>query len=105
VSFSSSSAPELITTNQPNLTTTAANINRYHGSYQQDNREKRQKGKQKAYSFMLRLKMPCGEVPPLLHATLDDLSDKYGEGHLRATTRQAYQLHGVMKGDLKEVRK
>eukprot|EP00614_Pseudopedinella_elastica_P022864 CAMPEP_0172615060 /NCGR_PEP_ID=MMETSP1068-20121228/55804_1 /TAXON_ID=35684 /ORGANISM="Pseudopedinella elastica, Strain CCMP716" /LENGTH=628 /DNA_ID=CAMNT_0013420069 /DNA_START=63 /DNA_END=1949 /DNA_ORIENTATION=- len=78
-------------------------ILKYHGSYQQDNREKRAKGKQKAYSFMLRLKMPCGEVPPELHKMLNHLSDTFGEGHLRATTRQAYQLHGVMKGDLKKV--
>jgi sulfite reductase (ferredoxin) len=78
-------------------------ILKYHGSYMQDNRELRKKGQEKAYSFMLRLKMPCGEVPTKLHQTLDDLCDKYGQHDLRATTRQAYQMHGVMKGDLKTV--
>lgn len=106
-------------------------ILKYHGSYMQDNRELRKKGQQKvvnglflpfpslfpilsppppsssrartqAYSFMLRLKMPCGDVPPALQLKLDELCDRYGQHNLRATTRQAYQMHGVMKGDLKE---
>ena len=34
---------------------------------------------------------------------MDDLADKYGNGTLRLTTRQTYQLHGVLKGDLKTV--
>jgi sulfite reductase (ferredoxin) len=59
--------------------------------------------KKKSYQFMLRLKVPCGEVPGPLFAELDDLSNKYGQGDLRATTRQAFQLHGVLKGNLKQV--
>ena len=81
----------------------AYQILKYHGSYQQDDREKRTKGQQKAYSFMLRLKMPCGEVPANLHLKLDELCDTFGQQNLRATTRQAYQMHGVLKGDLKTV--
>jgi sulfite reductase (ferredoxin) len=76
---------------------------KYHGSYMQDNRDNRKKDKEKEYSFMLRLKSPCGEVPPQLHQILDDLADKFGQGDLRATTRQAWQLHGILKGDLKTV--
>lgn len=76
---------------------------KYHGSYMQDDRDKRTKGAEKDYQFMLRLKSPCGEVPPELYKELDELSDKYGQGDLRATTRQAYQIHGIMKGDLKTV--
>ena len=76
---------------------------KYHGSYMQDNRDNRKKDKEKEYSFMLRLKSPCGEVPPKLHQILDDLADKHGQGDLRATTRQAWQLHGILKGDLKTV--
>lgn len=52
---------------------------------------------------MLRLKSPAGEIPPALYLKLDELADKYGQGDLRATTRQAWQLHGIMKGDLKTV--
>lgn len=81
----------------------AYQILKYHGSYQQDNRELRKPKQQKAFSFMLRLKVPCGEVPAALYRLLDDLCDEYGQGNLRATTRQAWQLHGVLKGDLKTV--
>jgi len=81
----------------------AYQILKYHGSYQQDNRELRKPKQQKKFSFMLRLKVPCGEVTPELYELLDDLCDTYGQNDLRATTRQAYQMHGVMKGDLKTV--
>ena len=73
---------------------------KYHGSYMQDDREKRQKGSEKDYQFMLRLKSPAGEIPPELYLKLDELADMYGQGDLRATTRQAWQLHGILKGDL-----
>lgn len=76
---------------------------KYHGSYMQDNRELRKKGEEKKYSFMLRLKSPAGEIPPDLYRTLDDLSRDLGQGDLRATTRQAWQMHGILKGNLKEV--
>jgi len=52
---------------------------------------------------MLRLKQPAGEMTPDLFRLLDDLSRKHGQGDLRATTRQCFQLHGIMKGDLKTV--
>lgn len=52
---------------------------------------------------MLRLKMPAGECPPQLYTLLDDLSREYGHGHLRLTTRQTFQLHGVSKHNLKTV--
>ncbi|GMH81820.1 hypothetical protein TL16_g09054 [Triparma laevis f. inornata] len=79
----------------------AMQILKYHGSYMQTDREK--KGKPKDYQFMLRLKQPAGLLPPDLFILLDDLSRDYGQGDLRATTRQCFQLHGVMKGDLKTV--
>ena len=47
--------------------------------------------------------VPCGEIPGPLYAELDDISNKWGHGDLRATTRQAFQLHGVLKGNLKTV--
>jgi sulfite reductase (ferredoxin) len=52
---------------------------------------------------MLRLKSPAGEIPPELYLKLDKLADEFGQGDLRATTRQAFQLHGIIKGDLKTV--
>jgi len=79
----------------------AYQILKYHGSYQQSNREVR--GKTKDYQFMLRLKQPAGELPPDLYRLLDDLSANHGQGDLRATTRQCFQMHGIMKGSLKTV--
>jgi hypothetical protein len=76
---------------------------KYHGSYMQDNRDHRKRGQEKEYSFMLRLKSPFGEIPPDLYRELDTMCDRYGQSDLRATTRQAFQLHGIMKGDLKTV--
>ena len=52
---------------------------------------------------MLRLKQPAGELPPDLFRLLDDLSANMGQGDLRATTRQCFQMHGIVKGDLKTV--
>mmetsp|Transcript_15064 Transcript_15064/g.21966 ORF Transcript_15064/g.21966 Transcript_15064/m.21966 type:complete len:636 (-) Transcript_15064:82-1989(-) len=79
----------------------AYQILKYHGSYQQTNREVR--GKVKDYQFMLRLKQPAGELPPELYRLIDDLSAKHGQGDLRATTRQCFQIHGILKGNLKTV--
>jgi len=74
-------------------------ILKYHGSYMQQNRDV----KGKSYQFMLRLKQPAGLLPPDLFRLLDDLSAKHGQGDLRATTRQCFQVHGIMKGDMKTV--
>ena len=78
-------------------------ILKHHGSYMQQDRSLKGKAKQESYQFMLRLKVPCGEVPGALYAELDDISNKWGHGDLRATTRQAFQLHGVLKSNLKSV--
>lgn len=78
----------------------AYQILKYHGSYMQSNREF--KGG-KDYQFMLRLKQPAGELPAELYKLLDDLSRDYGQGDLRMTTRQCFQMHGIRKGNLKLV--
>ncbi|MEM9164374.1 MAG: sulfite reductase, ferredoxin dependent [Cyanobacteria bacterium P01_F01_bin.4] len=76
-------------------------ILKFHGSYQQDNRDNRVKGQEKDYQFMLRTRTPAGILPAELYLTLDEISDKYGNHTLRATTRQAFQLHGILKKNLK----
>ncbi len=79
----------------------AVQILKFHGSYQQDNRDNRVRGQEKDYSMMLRTRSPGGFIPPELYLTLDRLADTYGNGTLRATTRQGFQLHGVLKKNLK----
>lgn len=80
---------------------TAVQILKFHGSYQQDNRDNRTKGQGKDYQMMLRTRNPGGFIAPELYLTLDRLSDEYGNHTLRATTRQGLQLHGVLKKNLK----
>lgn len=79
----------------------AIQILKFHGSYQQDNRDNRIKGQEKDYQFMLRTRSPGGFIPPQLYLTFDRLSDEYGNHTIRATTRQGFQLHGVLKKNLK----
>jgi sulfite reductase (ferredoxin) len=79
----------------------AQQLLKFHGSYQQDNRDNRVKGQEKDYRMMLRTRSPGGYVPPTLYLALDRLADEYGNGTLRATTRQGFQLHGVLKQNLK----
>ncbi|KAL7514593.1 hypothetical protein ACHAXN_011920 [Cyclotella atomus] len=89
-----------LATEEIGISKDAYQILKYHGSYQQNNRETRGP---KDYQFMLRLKQPAGELPPDLYRLLDDLSTKHGQGDLRATTRQCFQIHGILKGNLKTV--
>jgi sulfite reductase (ferredoxin) len=79
----------------------ATQILKFHGSYQQDNRDNRVKGQEKDYQFMLRTRSPGGFIPPELYLTLDRLADTYGNGTLRVTTRQGFQVHGILKRNLK----
>ncbi|MEM1251552.1 MAG: sulfite reductase, ferredoxin dependent [Cyanobacteria bacterium P01_H01_bin.21] len=81
----------------------ALQILKFHGSYQQDNRDNRVKGQEKDYQMMLRTRTPGGVVPPQFYLALDRLSDTYGNHTLRVTSRQAFQMHGVPKQTLKVV--
>ena len=83
------------------FTENAVQILKFHGSYQQDNRDNRVKGQEKDYQFMLRTRNPGGFIPPQLYLTLERLSEEYGNHTLRVTTRQGFQLHGVLKKNLK----
>jgi sulfite reductase (ferredoxin) len=79
----------------------AIQLLKFHGSYQQDDRDNRVKGQEKDYRMMLRTRSPGGYIPPHLYLTLDRLSNEFGNGTIRATTRQGYQLHGILKKNLK----
>ncbi len=86
-----------------NFSDPAVQILKFHGSYQQDDRDHRRKGAERDWQMMLRLRSPGGRIPASLYLALDDLADRLGNGTLRITTRQAFQMHGVAKADLKEV--
>ena len=85
------------------FTEDAVQLLKFHGSYQQHHRELRKTDKVRSWQMMLRLRSPGGRIPARLFLALDDLSNRLGDGTLRATTRQAFQMHGIAKADLKEV--
>ena len=58
-------------------------------------------GKERAYTFMIRVGIPGGVGSAKQYLVMDELARKYGNGTLKLTTRQAYQLHGVLKWNLK----
>ncbi len=78
---------------------------KFHGTYQQDDRdqraERRKQGMEKAYSFLVRIRVPGGVVTPAQWLAVDRLATDFGNGTLKLTTRQTFQLHGVIKSDLK----
>jgi len=79
---------------------------KFHGSYQQEDRDARKNrnkdGVGKHHMFMIRCKIPGGRLTTAQYLAVDDLAGKYGNGTLRFTTRQGIQLHGVLKGHLRE---
>ncbi|KAK1698097.1 hypothetical protein QYE76_014794 [Lolium multiflorum] len=91
---------EELVSDAPNVNENAVQLIKFHGSYQQSDREVRG---QKNYSFMLRTKNPSGKVPNQTYLAMDTLADEFGIGTLRLTTRQTFQLHGVLKKNLKTV--
>ena len=82
------------------------NLLKFHGSYQQENRDARKnrskEGVGKHYMFMVRCRIPGGKLTADQYLAMDDLAGRYANGTLRFTSRQSIQLHGVLKRDLKE---
>jgi len=76
---------------------------KFHGIYQQDDRDKRKGGKQ--YIYMVRGRLPGGVVPPSQYLVFDRLATDYGNNSLRITSRQGFQFHGVTKGGLGKLMK
>jgi sulfite reductase (ferredoxin) len=78
---------------------------KFHGTYQQENRDarkaRRQEGVGKHYCFMVRCKIPGGRLTAEQYLALDDLATTHGNGTLRFTSRQGIQFHGVLKANLK----
>ena len=84
-------------------------LTKFHGTYLQDDRDKRsallKEKKEKAFSFMIRIRVAGGVCTPEQWIGIDRLSDEFADGTLKLTTRQAFQLHGVLKGNLKQTMK
>jgi sulfite reductase (ferredoxin) len=83
----------------------AMQVLKFHGSYQQDDRDTRvqlrREGQEPAYSFMVRVRIPGGRIDARQYLACDELARTVGNDTLRITTRQEFQLHGILKQDLK----
>lgn len=80
-------------------------LTKFHGTYMQDDRdvrgERARKKLEKAFSFMIRVRVPGGLTTPAQWLALDKIATDTANGTLRLTTRQAFQFHGVIKSNLK----
>ena len=80
-------------------------VSKFHGIYQQDHRDQRNErkkaGLEKAFIFMIRVRVPGGVCTPEQWLKIDALADRYGSHTLKLTTRQAFQLHFITKDVLK----
>src|SRR5438874_518871 len=78
---------------------------KFHGIYQGYDRdsatERKQRGDDKVWQFMVRVRIPGGRLTAEQYLALDGLADHYADGSLRVTTRQSIQFHGVVKAGLK----
>ncbi len=82
---------------------------KFHGTYQQTDRdldaERKKQKLEPLYSFMIRVRVPGGVASPSQYLNIDRLSDQLANGTIKVTTRQAFQLHGVLKRNLKTTMK
>ena len=88
------------------ISETNSQLTKFHGLYLQDDRDQRvalkKAGQEKAFGFMLRVRLPGGRATPQQWLVLDALSEKFSSPpSLRMTTRQTFQFHGVLKGNVK----
>ena len=80
-------------------------LSKFHGFYQQDDRdvrdERRRQMLEPDHQFMIRARVPGGICTPGQWLVLDEIANRWANKSIRLTTRQAFQLHGVLKRDLK----
>ncbi len=78
---------------------------KFHGVYQGYDRdsatERKQRGDDKIWQFMVRVRIPGGRLTADQYLGLDQIAESWADGSLRITTRQSIQFHGVVKSGLK----
>lgn len=78
---------------------------KFHGSYMQDNRDERlirqRKKLEPSYQFMIRVRVPGGVATPEQWLIMDEMANTYGNNTLKVTTRQTFQIHGILKWNVK----
>ena len=100
-------AQDLADTSTGGISEESNQLGKFHGMYMQDDRDLRnplkKEGKEKAFAFMLRVRLPGGLATAQQWLVLDRLADEVAAPSLRLTTRQTFQFHGVLKGNVKEL--
>ncbi len=100
-------AQELADTTTGAIDEETGQLTKFHGLYLQDDRDFRlalkKAGKEKAFSFMLRVRLPGGKATPQQWLVLNKLAADVASPSLRLTTRQTFQFHGVLKGNVKKL--
>src|SRR6201985_514476 len=98
-------AQEMADTSTGAISEEGGQLTKFHGMYLQDDRDQRnalkKAGKEKAFQFMLRVRLPGGRATTQQWLVLDQLSEQFATPSLRITTRQTFQLHGILKGNVK----
>ncbi|MGX9133891.1 assimilatory sulfite reductase (NADPH) hemoprotein subunit [Rummeliibacillus sp. JY-2-4R] len=78
---------------------------KFHGSYMQDNRDERlirqRKKLEPSYQFMVRVRVPGGVATPEQWLMMDEMANTIGNTTLKVTTRQTFQIHGILKRNVK----
>lgn len=96
---------ELADLSSDKISEDAYQLLKFHGSYQQDDRDARRdrkkQGLDRAWSFMVRTKFPGGRLTAEQYLLADELASTYANNTLRITTRQDFQFHGVGKANMK----
>lgn len=97
--------PKELASNSTHFSEDDYQVLKFHGVYQQDDRDLRrqlkQEGKDKHWIFMIRVRIPGGILTSEQYLVCDDLASRYADQTLRVTTRQGFQFHGVLKDGLK----
>src|SRR5215211_8932956 len=96
-----------LATDEPAFSHDSTVLLKFHGVYQQDDRDVRAERKRARQDVdhicMVRAGVPGGALSAEQYLALDDLADRLGNGTLRVTTRQGIQYHFIHKGELTEL--
>lgn len=92
---------------KPSFSDESTSLLKFHGTYQQDDRDTRtdrkKAGLDRDYRMMVRTKFPGGTITAEQYILCDDMADTYGQHDLRITSRQGFQFHGVVKKNLRSL--
>jgi sulfite reductase (ferredoxin) len=90
---------------EPVFTESSMQLLKFHGIYQQEDRDRRKEARRlglaKHHQMMVRTRIPGGIVSPDAYLAHDRIASAWGNATMRVTTRQDFQLHGILKGDLR----